>query len=201
MNENNNTRSAGMSAPVRFRPELTFYHANPKGTGCALSMSLHPAHDRTDGCIMARFANQMTVGNAHGPTPTFPHFDWENAINVKLDFSDLCRILQVLRGECEALEGDHGLYHRSVNANTRIVLRHVLEPVSGYSLEVYRMPLGKSEDERRAHIFIGNWEALGLTEAIAGSLAVISFGIPVVLPHDTSAYTAAVKERRNAPAA
>ena len=44
------------------RPSLCFYHANPKGTGSAVKMNLHPAHDYTDGCIMLKIANQMTVG-------------------------------------------------------------------------------------------------------------------------------------------
>lgn len=201
MNETSNQLTATTSASVTFRPELTFYHANPKGTGCALSMALHPAHDRTDGSIMAKFANQMSVGNAYGPTPTFSRFDWEHAVTVKLDFSDLCQILQVFRGECESINDGKGLYHRSPRGNTRISFRHVLDPISGYSLEVCRTPLNQAEGESRAHIFLNPWEATGLSEAIAGAMAVICFGIPVVLPHDTSAYTTATRELRNVPAA
>lgn len=63
------------------RPALAFYHANAKGTGCAVKMTLHPATVdasgiTTDGYIELTAANQMTVGNRLGPNPTFPKFDW-----------------------------------------------------------------------------------------------------------------------------
>ena len=187
------------AAPRAYRPSLRFFHPNGRGTGCAVSMDLHPAHDRVDGSIMMKVSNQMTVGNLQGPNPTFPRFDWENAMSVKLDFSDLCKMLQVFRGECESLEDGRGLYHRTARATTKIVLRHLVEPVAGYSLELYRTPM--QGEDTRAHIFFTPWEALGLAEAIAGSMAVISFGIPVVIPHDTSAYEAENREFRNVSAA
>lgn len=196
MNGNNDNGNAQVPA---YRPSLRFFHANGKGTGCAVSMDLHPAHDRVDGSIMVRVANQMTVGDLRGPNPTFPRFDWENAVSVKLDFSDLCKMLQVFRGECESLEEGRGLYHRTARATTKIVLRHLVDPVAGYSFELYRTPA--QGEETRTHILFSPWEALGLAEAIAGSMAVISFGIPVVIPHDTSAYVAENREYRNANAA
>ena len=198
MKMNNNENNPAAALPT-YRPSLRFFHANQKGTGCAVSLELHPAHDRVDGSIMAKVANQMTIGDRRGPNPTFPRFDWENAISVKLDFSDLCKMLQVFRGECESLEGDRGLYHKTARATTRIVLRHLVDPVSGYSFELYRTPT--NGEESRTHILFSPWEALGLAEAIAGSMSVISFGIPVVIPHDTSAYEAENREFRNARAA
>ena len=203
MNTNENSRGNGngnATGAQVYRPSLRFYHANAKGTGCAMRLELHPAHDRVDGSIFACLANQMTVGDRQGPNPTFPRFDWENAITVKLDFSDLSMILQVLRGECEDLQDGRGLFHRSTQANTRIALRHLVEAPGGYSLDVFRTAL-RGGDERRAHILISTSEATGLAEAIAGSMAVISFGIPMVIAHDTSAYEAEMKELRNAPAA
>lgn len=192
-------RKDGSMPSVRFRPSLKFYHANPKGTGCAVKLELHPAHDQVDGSIMLWAANQMTIGSRKGPNPTFPRFDWENVICVKLDFSDLCKILQVLRGECESIEDGRGLYHTTVKATTRICMRHLIDPISGYSLELYRnLPGGESQS---AHILFSAEEALGLAESIAGSMSVVSFGIPVVIPHDTSAYQSANREARNAPAA
>jgi len=56
--ENNERQPVG-----QFRPSFRFYHANPKGTGSAVKMNLHPAHDDEDGCIMLTIANQKTVGN------------------------------------------------------------------------------------------------------------------------------------------
>ena len=185
----------------KYRPSLSFYRANPKGTGSAVQMRLHPAHDDTDGCVMLKIANQMTIGNRMGPNPTFPRFDWENAMTVKLDFNDLTQMLQVFRGECESINEGKGLYHQAPCGTTSIRLRHLVDPVSGYLLEVYRRKGRESENENRAHMLFSPAEALGICEALAGSLYLVAFGIPMLVPHDTSAYQAAAKELRNANAA
>ena len=189
-----------MENPGKYRPDLRIYHASAKGTGCALKMNLHPAHDDCDGCIMAVFANQLTVGDRNLPQPTFSRFDWENAIAVKLDFNDLCMMLQVFRGECESILDGKGLFHRTAKASTVINLRHMVEPVSGYSFEVSRT-MSDGSAPRRAHIMLANHEALGLAEAIAGSLAVVSFGIPMLQSHDTSAYREEARRTVNAETA
>ena len=147
---------------------------------------------------MLKVANQMTVGNRLGPNPTFPRFDWENLICVKLAFNDLCQILQVLRGECESIEGGRGLYHRTAKATTKIVFRHMIEPTAGYSLEIYRTPAAGGE-ETRAHLLFSPVEALGLCESIAGSLYLVSFGIPMLTP--SGAGETENREMRDATAA
>jgi len=187
------------TAQKTYRPKLRFYHANAKGTGCAVAMELHPAHDDTDGSIMVCMSNQATIGDLRGPNPKYPRFDWDGSIFVKLDFSDLCRILQVLRGECESIDDGRGLYHATATATTKIVFRHIIEPFSGYSFELYRTL--RNGGESHAHYVFSPWEALGLAEAIAGSMSVISFGIPMVIPRDTSAYKAANRGMRNVSAA
>ena len=174
-----NTETKEQQPAVRYRPNLCFYHANQKGTGSAVKMNLHPAHDNVDGCIMMSIANQRTVGDRNGPTPTFPTFDWEGAIHVKLDFGDLTQVLQVFRGECESINDGKGLFHRSAKASTSIRLAHRLEPVPGYVLDVCRKQNGGGADETRAWMLFGDAEALGLQEAIAGSMYLISFGIPI----------------------
>jgi len=185
--------------PGTYRPSLTFYHASPRGTGSALKMALHPAHDDTDGCIMATFANQATVGGGRGPERTFSRFDWETTVCVKLDFADLCKILQVFRGECESLEDGKGLYHRSPSGSVKIQLSHHVDPVAGYSFSVSKTLADASE--RRVQIFFTPWEALGLCEAITSQLGVICFGIPMLVAHDTTAYRREAKEARDAVAA
>ena len=197
-----NTSESKMTQTLgQYRPKLSFYHPNGKSTGCAAQFELHPAHDNTDGSIMMKVANQMTVGNRMGPNPTFPRFDWENATTVKLDFNDLTKMLQVFRGETESIEEGRGLYHRTAKASTRIVLRHLVEPVQGYSLELYRTVAGKDDNETRSHMLLTPAEALGLCEAIAGSMYLVSFGIPMLVPHDTAAYRAQAKGMRDAVAA
>jgi len=176
----NDTNSKTTSAAEGFRPKFAIYHPNGKGAGCALKMDLHPAHGDVDGCIMMSVAPQKTIGELRGPNKKFPTFDWEKRICVKLDFSDICKMLQVLRGECESLENGKGLYHRSVRYTTRIVFRHLVDLVQGYSLEVYRTSEGRPEEDCSAHIVLNQWEALGVGIAFENSIGVICFGIPRV---------------------
>jgi hypothetical protein len=162
---------------TKYRTKMRFYHPSAKGNGCALSLQLLPAEGVEEGCIMATLAKQATIGNRQGATPVYPTFNWEDAITVKLGFGDLCKMLQVLRGEHESIEEGKGLYHRSAGGCTKITLRHLLEPVSGYAFEVHRLSEAP-EGENRMAILLSSWEALGLSEAIAGSMSAICFGVP-----------------------
>ena len=201
MNENtmNDTTRTAAPGTAPFRPKLSFFHPNGKGTGGMVSFELHPAHGDEEGSVWVCFANQLTVGDRRAPNPTYPRFDWENTICVKLGFLDLCQFLQVLRGECETINGDRGTLHRSPSGLTRIQLRHLVEPVQGYSLELYKTPANGGE-ETRAHMLLNPAEALGLCESIAGSLYLVSFGIPMLVPHDTAAYRRETREAQNAAA-
>lgn len=162
---------------TRYRPKMRFYHPNLSGTGCALSLELLPADGTNEGCIMATLAGQASVGSRQGPNLTYSTFNWEGAVTVKLGFVDLCKILQVLRGECESIDDGKGLYHRSASGSAKISFRHLVEPISGYVLEVHRVPDGDGQDVR-LHIVLAPWEATGLAESIAGSMSVICFGVP-----------------------
>ena len=99
-------------------------------------MKLRPADATQDGFIVVSFANQMTVGNPHGDNPTFPKFDWENCVDVVLDFYDLCAILQVLRGETESVREGRGIFHKYKECCQKIKFSHIVEPVCGYSFDV-----------------------------------------------------------------
>ena len=162
-------------------PALTMYHPNGKGTGASVRIELHPAHDDTAGSIMATIATQLTTGNCTGSMPVYPKFDWDGAITVKLDFTDISKMLQVFRGACEPIEDGRGLFHKSPRGTTKITLRHIVEPINGYMLEVSRKT-SDSEDSN-ARIFLSPYEALGLATAIESSMGVICFGIPMVIPN------------------
>lgn len=168
-------------ADFESRPAFSVYHPNGKGTGCALMLDLYPAQGDTDGYIMMKLATQKTVGDMRGAIKKFPTFDWARRICVKLDFADICKILQVFRGECETLEDGKGLYHRSARFTTRIVLRHLTEPMQGYSLEVYRDRPDRSDESQSAHLVMNTWEALGVSLAFENSIGLICFGIPRVM--------------------
>ena len=193
MNGNNGEDRGQQQAIGRYRPNLCLYHANAKGTGSALKMNLHPAHDNTDGSIMLTIANQMTVGNRAAPRPTFATFDWENAICVKLDFGDLTQLLQVMRGMCESVNDGKGLYHRSHRGATSVRFCHRIDPVPGYLLEVFRKPFDGEEAECRASFVFSSAEALGVCEAVSGAMCIVAFGIPMLVPHDTAAYRNALR--------
>ena len=166
--------SEGCSANL---PCLRFYHPNGKGTGCAMVMKLRPADATQDGFIVVSFANQMTVGNPHGDNPTFPTFDWENGVDVVLDFNDLCAILQVLRGETESVREGRGIFHKYKECRQGIHLCHMIDPVCGYSFDVLETS-ANSADEKRAHMLLSPAESLGVCESIAGSMYLIAFGGP-----------------------
>ena len=159
------------------RPRLEFYHPNAKGTGCAMAMALHPADYTKNGFISVSIANQMTVGNPTGDDPTYPTFDWENSVDVVLDFNDLCVILQVLRGETESICSGHGIFHKCKECCQRIQLCHLIDPVCGYSFEVFEKQANGGE-EKRVYILLSPAESLGLYEAIHGSMYLIAFGRP-----------------------
>lgn len=201
MNMSNTDNNDMNSATMDVRPKLRLFHPTASGTGCAVKMELHPAHDDTDGSMMMIFANQKTVGGKDGGMSKFATFDWENRITVKLDFSDICRILQVFRGECESIEDGRGLYHKSPRYATKIVLRHVLEPRNGYSMEVYRNFIDNSAPDAHSHIMFTPAEAYGIAAALEDSIGVICFGIPKVIPHDVSGYRSQVRAMRHVSAA
>ena len=158
-------------------PCLRLYHPNGKGTGCAMVMKLRPANATQDGFIVVSFANQMTVGNPTGDNPTFPKFDWENEVDVVLDFNDLCAILQVLRGETESIREGRGIFHKYNECCQKIQMRHLIDPVCGYSFDVLETSANGS-DEKRVRMLLSSAESLGIYESIAGSMYLIAFGVP-----------------------
>ena len=165
-----------------FRPVLRYYHANSKGTGSAMEFELHPAHGKTSGSIFAGIARQKTVGTSSGGTKVFPTFDWKDKACFKLDMADLCEMLQVFRGMQESIADGKGLFHRTSTTTTSIKLSHIVEPRSGYLLEVWRKQ--GSGETWGARILFSVSEALGLSLALEQSMGSIAFGIPMVVPRN-----------------
>ena len=160
------------------RPCLRFYHPNAKGTGCAMAMKLRPADTKDGGYIVVSIASQLTVGNPMGSNPTFPTFDWENRVDVVLDFDALCAILQVLRGETESICDGRGIFRKYKECSQRIQLHHVVEPAYGYLFEVFEETQANRGDGRRVRMFLSPAESLGICESIAGSMYLVAFGSP-----------------------
>lgn len=161
----------------KYNPSLAFYHPNPKGTGSAIKFELKPAQADSEGAIMVTGVNQLTIGDMRGRTPIYPRFNWDDRIVVKLGFSDLSKILQVLRGEYEALNDGQGICHTSMGCNTRINLMHTTDIDSEYVFEMDRC-WNQKDEERSFRIAFRAHEAVGVEAAITGAMVFVSFGIP-----------------------
>lgn len=167
---------AKTTAKGQFRPQFALYHPNARGTGSAVKMDVHPALDDREGFIMLTLANQATVADRSSAVKKYATFDWAKSLAVKLGFADLCALLQVFRGECEAVEEGRGLFHVSSAGTTKIGLKHMIDPHAGYLLDIYRT--GTDGAESAARFFFGTGEALGLSEAVCGVMSAICFGVP-----------------------
>ena len=176
MNEN----EAHLAQPFARRARKVFYHPNGKGTGAALQLELHPAHEDIEGSVFLTLAPQKSIGMKTDTDTVHPTFDWRTAICLKLGLMDLAQILQVLRGMQESLADGKGLFHRSVNATTVIKFEHRIEPRPGYAFDVWKKP--HDGDQQHYYFTFDPSEAFFLMLALEQSAGVIAFGIPQVIP-------------------
>ena len=151
---------------------FTLLKPNPKGTGAALKLALYPAHNGFEGFVRAEFAAQESAMEPRS-------FDWDNSMCLKLGFDDICRLLQVFRGECEQINEGKGVVHKSKHGIHFLNLSHHIEPVCGYRLD-YRRAENLS-NERSISVFIAPHEALGICYALEHALGLLVFGIPEVI--------------------
>lgn len=174
-------RSDGGETPIRgFRPRLTFYHANAKGSGSAARFEITPAGRERDGAVYLTLAQQKSVASGSAEQGTRQHatFDWTNRITVKLNFSDLCQIVPVLKGVSATLTEGKGLYHESRNTVTRINLARQAEPYAGWALDVSRKGRAEADAASRVRIVFNPAEAFGLGAVLEQALGLIVFGVP-----------------------
>lgn len=136
-------------------------HSNAKGTGAMMEMAYRPATDGVEGCLYIGLSPQCNSV-----------FDMSEKIRYKLTPAEAAEVLQVLKGEREAIQDGKGLYYRTDGVTVRLQFRHVIEPVLGYSLELYEA----MERERTCRIFLSYPEALVMSYAIEHALAPMVFG-------------------------
>lgn len=168
-------------APARtYRPQLSFYHANGKGSGSAARFEAVPACGDRDGAVFLTLAQQKSVasGSAGQGNRQYATFDWPNRITVKLNFSDLCQMLPVFKGLAATVAEGKGLYHDSRNTTTLINLTRQTEPYTGLALEVSRRGKAESEPAVRMRIVFNNTEVFGLGAVLEQVLGLLAFGIP-----------------------
>lgn len=135
---------------------LKIYHPNAKGTGSCLKVE-----QMVDGDVMLAVYPQKR-------SCAMPCFNWDDGVSFIADWRTLSEILMVFRGECESLgDGKGVVYDASNGVKNRLRLRHVIEPMSAYMLDVDMAFSGKVEGR---HFLIHNAEALGLSMIIEGVL-------------------------------
>jgi hypothetical protein len=162
-----------------YRPRLSFYHANGKGTGSAAQFEVVPASGDRSGAIYLTLAQQNRVsGIDEQGKRQYATFDWQNRVTVKLNFSDLCQMLMVFRGLTSSIADGKGLYHDSRNMTTIINLSRQSEPYTGVALELSRKSKTESDSAVRVRIIFNDAEAFGVGAVLEQSLGVIAFGIP-----------------------
>ena len=155
-------------------PTLSIYHPNARNTGAAIRIALvkprpiDGSDDFYDGYLELTITPQATAGE-------FPTFDWSNGIDVPLYFTEMSMMLAVFRGVHESIQDDKGVWICRPNGERIILrLRHIIEPLSGYSLEVFQK---KDNDiSCAAHILLSDVEAIGLCSAIESSIGRVAFG-------------------------
>ena len=174
-------KTSDNDAPARnYRPRLSFYHANGKGTGSAAQFEVVPAGGDRDGAVFLTLAQQKSVATGSVEQGTRQHatFDWQNRVTVKLNFGDLCQLLQVFKGVAVTVADGKGLYHDSRNTTTLINLTRQSEPYTGLALEVSRRGKAESEPAVRTRIVFNSAEAFGLGAVLEQVLGLLAFGVP-----------------------
>lgn len=160
-----------------YRPRVSYYHPNGKGTGGAMTVTLIPATNLQAGGLMLEFAMQSSVASRDGEVRTFPRFDWANRIAIKLDMTEATKLLEVFRGVHESIDDGKGLFIRGEKRCTVFKVEHRVDPVPGFLLSVCRKEVGGDGKEDKAWIVLTMTEALGLSLAIEQSMAVMAFGV------------------------
>lgn len=153
----------------------TMAHPNGKGTGCAITLELNPAHGCVDGYIALRMARQTSVA----PRGHEDLFDWSRAVKIKLGIDDIAHMLEVLRGAADSIDDGKGLFHRTATMNATLRLERRLEPVCGYLLEVKRRLTDTPDASMEQWDFLFRpREAHMLMLAMEHSVPMLAFGWP-----------------------
>jgi hypothetical protein len=175
-----NASNEGSAQPCGYRPRLSFYHANGKGTGSAARFEAVPATGDRDGAVYLTLAQQKSVatGSAEQGNRQHATFDWQNRVTVKLNFGDLCQMLLVFKGQEPTIAGGKGLYHDSRNTTTLINLTRQTEPHPGFVLDVSRRGKTEAESAVRTRILFNGAEAYGLGAVLEQTLGLLAFGVP-----------------------
>lgn len=138
--------------------EINIFHPNAKDMGSALKV--RTAYADTILQIFPQKASDDEI----------PEYDVECPVGFVANWLDLADMLMVFRGEAESLGdgcGKLGMSSDCTAEESRLMLRHIIDPVHCYSLEVCEK---RDNGERRGTFCLLPAEALGLSMIIEGVL-------------------------------
>lgn len=151
----------------------TIYHPNSKGTGMALALELYPATPEVPGKLQLEFARQVNPEGA-----IFPRFDWANRRIFVLAPEEVEKVLEVFNGYTESIEDGKGIFVRTPTKAAAFRLRHVVDPVPSYALQLAVREVGgdaATEDVR--NINLTPTEAMMLCHALTAAMGALVFGL------------------------
>lgn len=150
----------------------TIYHPNSKGTGMALALELYPATPEVPGQLKLEFARQVSPEGA-----TFPRFDWENRRIFLLSPKEVEKVLEVFNGYTESIEDGKGIFARTPTKAVALRLRHVVDPVPAYELQLAVREVGDAATDDVRNINLTPTEAMMLYHALTAAMGVLVFGL------------------------
>lgn len=156
--------------------QITFYHANSRGSGTAVRLELKMDANQKNGhgCFFLEMAQQKTSAGTDRSTRTPATFDWAAKATVKLSFMDVCEFLTVLEARQPAIGiNGRGLYHEANRVNTIIGFKHN-EERGGYNLNLSRKNAA-GETVFRGHILLSLAECIGLRSVFQAGLFHMAF--------------------------
>lgn len=152
---------------------FTIYHPNAKGTGSALQFTPRAANRiKGTGDIILGIALQTSTRNEVEGKPTFPRFDWDKKIEVRLAPMDIMEVIRVFKGEQQAINDGMGLWSRCKKCAVNV--RHRIHPDPGYQF-TFKIVEENGDTTTRA-IFLSCTEGETICIALTYALGPIVFG-------------------------
>lgn len=150
------------------KPTLRFCKPNGRGTGSAIEFKFYPATENGEGEIFVSIAQQVTNND-------IMKFDFDNAYVFKLRFENVCRVLQVIRGETESL---YDLTNKGIvdDYGTVFSFRHCVEGEAHYEFHITYKSADENYDDYDVRFEMNTAQALGLCVVLEDCLPKMAFG-------------------------
>ena len=157
-----------MRTPYKF----DIFHPNGKGMGSALTLELYKASEANVGKVILSITPQKPAVSETGK-PLFPTFNWESRTAIRLEVAEVELMLEVFAGETESIADGKGLRDIASGVSTTFRLRHIIDPVPGYVMEIAKRD--GDETIKRA-ITLTMTEGRMLYHGLTASMGALMFG-------------------------